>query len=363
MKGSALQTPEFNSSLAEGVQKTLISAIIPVRDEEASIARAVESLAAQPEIDEIVVVNDHSRDRTGAILEGLAARITKLKVLHAGELPPGWTGKNYAVSFGAAAADPSAEWLLFTDADTYHLRGSAARALADAAREEADLVSYSPEQELQTFWERALIPVVYWRLSQRYRFDRVNDLKSHDAAANGQYILMRREAYESIGGHASVAGEILEDVALAKRVKRAGYKIHFAPVPGIVKTRMYRSFGAMWEGWTKNLYPLFGGSLSEILLEIDTATPWLGVAFAGLIGFGLAMGGRFDWLLAILAGIFLVRPWVWYEAWLRRNRYPAGYIRYYLAGAGLYAAALIASWWKNTRGAVTWKGRVYARHR
>jgi glycosyltransferase involved in cell wall biosynthesis len=336
----------------------LISAIIPARNEEASIARAVESLAAQPEIGEVIAVDDQSSDRTGAILRDLAARLPKLQVLQAGELPPGWTGKNHAVSAGASAA--RGDWLLFTDADTFHLPGSAARALRDAARHNAGLVSYSPEQEMHAFWEKSLVPFVYWRLSQRYPFDRVNDVGSPDAAANGQYILMWRDAYESIGGHAAITGEVLEDVALAKRANEAGWRIFFGPGEGIVQTRMYPSFGAMWEGWTKNLCPLFGGSLSEILLEIDTATPWLGAAFIGLIGLEWAMRGRVDWLMAIVAAIFLVRPWAWYEAWLRRNRYPAGYIRYYLLGAGLYTAALLASWWKNTHGSVTWKGREYA---
>jgi chlorobactene glucosyltransferase len=339
----------------------VVSAIIPARNEEASIRRAVESVAEQPEIGEVIVVDDQSTDGTGAILAELAARIPKLKVLRTGGPPAGWTGKNHAVSIGAAAA--KGDWLLFTDADTYHLPGSAARAIADSVLHDADLVSYSPEQEMRTFWERALIPVVYWRLSQRYPFDRVNDPGSpDDAAANGQYILMRREAYESIGGHTSISDEILEDVALARRVKRAGFRIFFAAGQGIVQTRMYRSFGAMWEGWTKNLYPLFGGSLSEILLEIDTATPLLGVVFAGVIGLELMLRARMDWLLAIVAAIFLVRPWAWYEQWLRRNRYPRAYIQYYLPGACLYAAALAASWWKNTRGSVAWKGREYVRH-
>jgi chlorobactene glucosyltransferase len=337
----------------------ILSAIIPARNEEASIARAVESVAAQLGIGEIIVVDDHSTDRTAAILDELSKRIAKLKVLRAGELPAGWTGKNYAVATGAAVA--TGEWLLFTDADTYHLPGSAAHALADAARHGADLVSYSPEQETRTFWERALVPFVYWRLSQRYPFDRVNDARSADAAANGQYILVRHEAYEAIGGHAAVAGEVLEDVALARRVKEGGYRIFFAAGQGMVQTRMYRSFGDMWEGWTKNLYPLFGGNWGETLLEIDVATPWLGVMFTCLTGAELAAGRGVPWIMAILAAIFFVRPMAWYEAWLRRNRYPGGYIRYYLPGAALYTAALAESWWKNSHGAVTWKGREYVR--
>jgi glycosyltransferase involved in cell wall biosynthesis len=341
--------------------ENVISAIIPARNEEASIAQVVRSLAAQPEIAEIIVVDDHSTDRTAAILTELAAQLPNLKVLHADEPPPAWTGKNHAVSIGAACAGQ--EWLLLTDADTYHLPGSAARSLADAACHKADMVSYSPEQEMRSFWERALIPVVYWRLSQRYPFDRVNDANSPDAAANGQYILIRRDVYVAIDGHASLASEIVEDVALARLAKQARFRIFFGPGQGIVQTRMYRSFPAMWEGWTKNLYPLFGGNLSEMLLEIDTATPWLGVVFAGLLGLELAVAKRLDWPVAILAAISMVRPWAWYEIWLWRNRYSTEHIRYYLPGAALYAAALIASWWRNTQGTVVWKGRVYGRQR
>ena len=112
------------------------------------------------------------------------------------------------------------DWLLFTDADTYHLPGSTRRALADAADHDAVLVSYSPEQEMETWWERALIPFVYCRLAAKFSFARVNDPDLPDAAANGQFLLIRRDVYESVGGHASVAGEILEDVALARRVKQ-----------------------------------------------------------------------------------------------------------------------------------------------
>jgi glycosyltransferase involved in cell wall biosynthesis len=336
----------------------LISAIIPARNEEASIARAVESVAAQPEVGELIVINEQSTDQTGAILADLAARIPKLKVISTNELPAGWTGKNYAVCRGAAVA--RGDWLLFTDADTCHLPGSAGRALASAAEHDAALISFSPEQEMGGFWERSVIPVVYWRLSQRYSFDRVNDPKLPDAAANGQYLMIRRDAYDAIGGHEAVATEILEDVALARNVKRCGYKIFFAAGNEIVRTRMYRSLGAMWQGWTKNLYPLFGGSFGETVMEIDAASPWMGMLLAGVFGWELLRAGQVDWLLGVVAGIVFIRPWAWYEGWLRRNRYPALYIQYYFPGISVYTAAQIASWWKHTRGKVSWKGREYA---
>src|ERR1700732_3560824 len=251
----------------------MVSAIIPARNEEESIVRAVASVAAQPEIGEIIVVDDQSTDRTAAILAELALRTPKLKVLNTGDtLPQGWAGKNYAVSIGAAAA--TGDWLLFTDADTYHLHGSTRRALCDAVEHDAVLVSYSPEQEMGGFWERALIPFVYCRLANKFSFARVNDPTRPDAAANGQFLLLLRDVYEKLGGHTAIAGQILEDVALARRVKSAGYGIYFTGPIGIVRTRMYCSFHAMWQGWTKNLYPLMGGKPTAVLLEIGDVFPW-----------------------------------------------------------------------------------------
>jgi glycosyltransferase involved in cell wall biosynthesis len=333
----------------------LISAVIPARNEEASIARVVESLAPQAEVGEIIVVNDQSTDRTSAILTDLAGRISKLKVLTIGDLPPGWVGKNYAVSIGAAAAQ--GDWLLFTDADTYHYPGSTRRALADAVDHDAALVSYSPEQEMETFWERALIPYVYCRLSARFSFARVNDPDQPDAAANGQYLMIMRDVYRSVGGHASVAGDVLEDVALARRVKQARYRIYFTAPIGVVRTRMYRTFRAMWEGWTKNLYPLMGGRPSVMVREFSG---WLAAALLiVLCGAVFLKNQAFTWVLPAMLVAMLVGAHLRYAVDLYQNLYRVSYIKYYVPGVCLYSAALIASWWKNTRGTVVWKGRAY----
>jgi glycosyltransferase involved in cell wall biosynthesis len=337
----------------------LVSAIIPARNEEASIARAVESVAAQAEIEEVIVINDQSTDRTAAILAELSERVPKLKILTTGALPAGWTGKNYAVSIGAAAA--KGDWLLFTDADTYHLPGAARRALGDAAEYDAVLISYSPEQEMGTLWERALIPFVYWRLSKHYSYARVNDRARPDAAANGQFLMVRRDAYEGIGGHSAIAREILEDVALAKRVKRAGGAIHFAPGYGIVRTRMYRDFRSMWQGWTKNLYPLIGGTMGSLAVEMVEVLPVFQMAiFISLwLYLSHSYGLSTSWLLLFLLSAIAERQLA-YALELRRNLYPASYIQYYVLGVCLYATALVVSWWKNTSGKVEWKGRTYS---
>jgi cellulose synthase/poly-beta-1,6-N-acetylglucosamine synthase-like glycosyltransferase len=344
------------SSPAQRTQKTLVSAIIPARNEEASIARAVESVAAQPEVEEVIVVNDQSRDRTAGILAQLMLSIPKLRVLETRGLPSGWTGKNYALSMGVAAAH--GDWLLFTDADTYHLPGSTQRALADASENKAALVSYSPEQEMETFWERALIPFVYCRLAARFSFARVNNPDLPDAASNGQFLLIRRDVYESVGGHAGVASEILEDVALARRVKHSGNRIYFTAPVGVVRTRMYRTFGAMWQGWTKNLYPLMGGSFSSVLRELCAVFPWATAAVLALFYPAAAKAHDLLVFTTCCIGLFLAAH-AMYAAQLYRNLFGLRYVQYYVPGACLYSAALIASWWKNTRGSVVWKGRTY----
>ncbi|MFY9804432.1 MAG: glycosyltransferase family A protein [Candidatus Acidiferrales bacterium] len=336
----------------------MVSAIIPARNEEAFIARAVESVAAQPEIAEVIVVNDQSTDGTAAILTDLVTRVPKLKVINIETLPPGWVGKNYAVAVGAAAAQ--GDWLLFTDADTYHMFGSTRRALNDAVDRNAVLVSYSPEQEFDSSWERALIPFVYCRLAAKFSYAQVNDPARPEAAANGQFLMVLRDAYEQIGGHTAIAGEILEDVALARRMKQSGYGIYFTAPMGIVRTRMYRSFAAMWQGWTKNLYPLIGGNPVSLLIELSEVLPWLEAA---LLAFVWTIMSRTHtdatWFLLLFLLIALMGRTLRYGADLYKNLYPFSFIQYYVPGACLYTAALIASWWKNTRGAVVWKGRTY----
>jgi chlorobactene glucosyltransferase len=329
----------------------VISAVVPARNEEAVIARAVESLAAQPEIAEIIVVNDQSTDRTAAVLEELAARIPRLRVVQGTAPAAGWTGKNFAIAQGVAQA--RGEWLLFTDADVEHLPESAARALADAATSGAALVSYSPEQEMRAWWERAVIPFIFCRLAAHFSYARVSDPTSPDAAANGQYFLIQRDVYAAIGGHAAVCGEIVEDVALARRAKQAGHRIYFGSGQGIARTRMYRSHRELWEGWTKNLYPLIGRRPWPLFRELIEILNWFPVA---LLAMGLYCVFSEHFFLEIGA-VPLVAHHLLYAMALGKNRNPLSRIIYYLPASLWYAAALLASVWHYSRGAVSWKGR------
>jgi glycosyltransferase involved in cell wall biosynthesis len=335
--------------------KPRISAIVPARNEEAVIAACVESLAQQEEILEILVVDDQSTDRTAEIVSELSRRDPRVRLLRASELPAGWVGKNHAVWLGSR--ESRADWLLFTDADAVHAADSAARAMDIATQHNTALVSFSPEQVMATWHEKSLIPYIYCRLSEKFSFDAVNDSRSDSAAANGQFILISRNAYEAVGGHASVAGEVLEDVALVRRIKRAGYPIWFGSGKGIVRVRMYRSFAAMREGWKKNLYQLMGESPSmlvrEILLAISPVylTLLAGDAIAGFTR------SRSLATATIVAGLLLISAF--YEADLRRNQFPSRLAIYGILGRLLFFAVLWDSYKSHLRGRLEWKGRKY----
>ena len=305
------------------------------------------SLARQPEIAEILVVDDHSTDRTAEIVRGLIPQIAKLRLLSAPEVPPGWSGKNHALWEGVKQA--RRQWILFTDADAELLDGATDKALRIAEATGATLVSFSPEQITEAWYEKALIPFVYCRLAKYFSYDAVNDPKSQAAAANGQFLLVRRDVYALIGGHEAVAGDVLEDVALAKRAKAAGHKLWFGSGAGIVRVRMYRSFGAMWEGWKKNLYLLIGGTPGAMYRELFTVVPWLPLML-------LVLGLKAPIAIVAALGLLVARHAV-YASTLLRNQSRGIYILYYIPAVILYAGVLWASYRAHTRGTVEWKGR------
>jgi glycosyltransferase involved in cell wall biosynthesis len=229
-----------------------VSIIVPARNEEVSLGDCLRSLVNQTGVNfEIIVVDDGSTDQTCVIAESFPG----VRVISVGVLPPGWTGKNNAVAAGAREATGS--WLLFTDADTIHVPGSLARSLAEAKTENADMLSYSPEQIVGSFAEKVVTPVVFAELASEYPPEKVREEHSGVAAANGQYILVRRAAYEMAGGHTAVAKEILEDVVLAKIFRRTGLRVFFRYGGDAVRARMYHNWAQLRDGWTKNLALLF----------------------------------------------------------------------------------------------------------
>ncbi len=257
-----------------------MSVIVPARNEEACLGACLDSLLAQSGADfEIIVVDDQSTDRTREI----AASRSGVRVIEAGPLAEGCSGKCNAAQSGADVA--SGAWLLFTDADTVHLAGSLERSLREAREHQVALLSYSPAQEVHGLIENAVMPVIYAELATTYRPKDVCDPASAVAAANGQYLLITRPAYDAVGGHAALSHTLLEDVALARAVKRSGRKLRFRFGGDAVRTRMYRTWHDLRDGWTKNLALLFPQTLRLAAIrsiEFLLAAGGIGAVVAGL---------------------------------------------------------------------------------
>jgi glycosyltransferase involved in cell wall biosynthesis len=336
----------------------LVSIIVPARNEETCLGACLESLVSQTGITfEIIVVDDDSTDRTAEI-----ARFSpKVHVIPASPLPDNWTGKNNAMSAGAKIA--RGKWLLFTDADTVHQPGSLARVVAEAEQHGAALLSYSPQQEVHGFWEKAVMPVIFAELAATYPPQAVNDPTSPIAAANGQYLMISREAYDAVGGHAAVAGDLLEDVAMARLVKRSGRKIFFRYAPDAVRTRMYRSFAQLREGWTKNLALLFAPvsnivcfRLAEFLLIAVNAG-----ASASLLLLRSQNAGfsRLPLGAALTPGVLALGTYAIF--WLRIRKAHFSMFSNVLAVFGLpiFSYLLFTSGRLQIRGEIPWKNRKY----
>lgn len=268
-------------------------------------------------------------------------------------IPPGWTGKSNAV--WTAAEKARGEWLLFTDADTFHEKGSLARAIQEADEYGAVMLSYSPRQELGSLAERMLMPVVFAELATRYRPKEVSDPTSPVAAANGQYLLIRRDVYESIGGHGAVAGDLLEDVAIAQRVKEDGGKIRFRVGLEQVSTRMYRNVSQLIEGWTKNLVLLFPDARSLAYRRtFEFALMW------GLLLLAEEMTLLRHFALAGWSVLLAVFGWINFFVRMRKSH--SGFFNEVLAVFGLpmFSWLLLRSAAAHQQHSVWWKGREYS---
>ena len=343
----------------------LVSIIVPARNEEKNIRRCVEALLAQdyPAF-EVLVLDDRSTDSTPAILTELSTRDSRLVILMGTELPAGWAGKPHALYQAARVA--TGDWLLFVDADTFLAPNALSASLASARRTGADLYTVMTEQIMGTFWEKTVLPLVMTALSVGFSPSKVNDPKTRDAIANGQYILIKRTVYDAIGGHEKLHNLIVEDKAISEQVKWNGYRLIVADGRGVAKTRMYRDFPSLWEGWTKNIYlglsdrpglmalGVFGAFLALMAALFMPVWPLLG------LGWYVSRGG---WMaLAVSAEALIVWGSILY--YRAKVAHAMGISRWYALttplGAGVFAAMMFTSAWKVLSGqGVTWKGRKY----
>ena len=287
----------------------LASILVPARNEEANIAECLERLLAQkyPRF-EVIAVDDNSTDRTGELIAEAARRDPRLVALSATPTPPGWTGKNWALE--AAAQRARGEWLLFTDADTRHGPYALSSSLAHASSRGLDFLSLVPRALNGSFWEGVLQPPALGCLGQWFPLDRINDPRDPVAFANGQFLLLRREAYQALGGHAGVRGEYLEDVAFARAAKRSGRKMECALGKRLLGVRMYDSLRRYFRGWHRiylhsfdRSWPLLMGKALD--LALFSVLPFVLVAVLPALG-PPSGGPRLLWLSALAASLMAV---------------------------------------------------------
>jgi glycosyltransferase involved in cell wall biosynthesis len=341
-----------------------LTVIIPARNEEDCLGACLQSLVCQSEDIfelgkdwDLVVVDDHSTDRTPEIAHGFAG----VTVMNAGKLEKRWTGKANAI--WTAARHARGRWLLFTDADTIHEPGNLRRAIHEATRHKVGMLSYSPRQIVSGPVQRSLMPLVFCELALAYPPAKVSDPNQRIAAANGQFLLVEREAYRRIGGHASVAEKVLEDVELAFLAKRRKVGLRFRYAEDAVSTRMYRSTSAMIEGWTKNLALLFVNSLVLALWRVLDILLLIGLPVLAIELWNARFAAHsFQWLGAgwILA-LLWVRTLVRFYARVAKSNFPFVDCAISPLGLPLFVVLLYRSWFQHrVLKQVSWKGRTYA---
>ena len=350
-----------------------VTILVPARNEECRIRACLTSLVAQePPVREIILLDDRSGDRTAEIARDLGFREepgSRLRLIRGAELPEGWVGKNWACHQLSEDADPASTHLLFTDADTIHSPGCVSAALDHALAVRADLLSLWPDQITGTWSEKLVIPLGYllfmafqpfpflsWLQAKPERVARWGIPKERLAmigAANGQFLLFRREAYRSLGGHEALKDHLVEDVAFGRRVaSRTGEGMRLVNADGIdlLRCRMYSGLAELWEGFSKNLRPVFEESHLSFML------------------FGVVIGGLFllpfcllpEAGLAPFVGIAVVL--VMGMRLLLTLRFRTSWFGFIAHPFGVALALLIAlnSWRLCLRRGIVWKGRVYS---
>ncbi len=351
-----------------------VSIIVPARNEERNLPRLLPSLLRQyyPNY-EVIVVDDQSEDATPRILAEWSQRDNRLEVVHGVELPrnEGWLGKPHAMQQGAQAA--KGEWLLFTDADTVHQPLSLSSSMAFALAHDIDLLSILPCAELGSLAEKLLMPVAFEGIFTLYPPAKVNDPISKVAIANGQYMLIRREVYDAVGGTARVKDKIAEDLELSKAVKGDGHRLFLADGRDLMSVRMYTNFAEVWQGWSKNVVLSFRENPAQGVFSFAgvfslAALPYLMIAWSVRAWRRANKSHQTDdrvaaaWTTGLTAwGITL--PLVYRRRVDKILGLPLGWTFTQPVGTAIFAVLLLYSFLRLLAGkGVTWKGRTYANY-
>jgi chlorobactene glucosyltransferase len=335
-----------------------VTILVPAKDEAAGIRQCLDAVLAQdyPSFD-VIVVNDRSTDETGAILDAYAARDPRLRVIHIrqGGLPTGWLGKCNALHVGTRQA--KGEWLFFVDSDVTVAPNALTQALSLCVERKYDALSILTRLECHSFLERLMLPPLAAAWTVMHSISLTNEDSSRDRAeANGQFFLIRREAYELVKGHEAVKDQITEDVELARLLKGNEFRVRLMMAPHLASTRMHSNLHQMFNGWAR----IYSGTARRkpwrilcamwfILTGVLTLYP---AAAYGLI--------TLDWPWLVLAGahFVLMTSWLMYVySWSgnpMRNALLAP-----ISGSMIFAI-LVYALRKCQTGRITWRDTVFS---
>jgi chlorobactene glucosyltransferase len=341
-----------------------VTVVVPARNEAANIGACVRSLLAQEYPTgrlRILVIDDDSQDDTAAIVAAMAAADARVTLLAAPALPTGWKGKAHACWYAAQAVPADPEWLCFLDADVRAHPFALASAVQLAQAGALDLLSLAPRHELGSFAERLIIPCGMYILGFSMDQVRIQAPESGEALCTGQFMLVRRAAYDQVGGYAMVRDSICEDLDFARLLKRNGLKVRLEDGSAVLVTRMYTGWGTLWPGFAKNVVDMLGGPARTLLIAVSAIVlPWSAVILP-LIAAAACRGGARGACVALLPallgsaaafGLHLAGTRHFGISWWYGLAFPLGYT----AGALI---ALDSIRWRLVH-RVQWKGRTYA---
>ncbi len=332
-----------------------VSVLVPARNEEQSITACVESLLRQDyPFFEVYVLDDCSTDRTGALLDNMAAQNQKLHVIHQTQEPPeGWVGKVYACH--QLAQHAPGEWLLFTDADTIHSPKSLSLGMASGQKLQVSCISALPFQQTKTWSERLFVPFIL-HILPIFGWDfRAQWQNKGNSIANGQYMLVNAKEYQQIGGHAAIRHALLDDFALVQQFQLHGYSTALCNGAEWLQCRMYHNAREVWNGFAKNIMLGLNNSGSE-------KRP---AGFAALFSWGYASVFVMPWLLLFTLQwtAFIEIIWIlalYTFAAVQYKRQLAEILIFPISALSILILGLYAILRQRQMKAIYWKGRAYA---
>jgi len=333
-----------------------ISVCVPARNEERGIQACLQSLLDQDYPDfEVIAVDDHSTDRTEEIMRDLEVEDSRLKVLQGQDLPEGWLGKPFALYQAFKVAQ--GEYLLFTDADPVFERHALNTAVGAMRDRELDVLTLMPQAEFGSFWERAVQPVIFGFIASLTRFKNVNDHNHESAMGFGAFLMFHRNAYEKISGHEAGKADVLEDVLIAKRAKKAGLKLLVADAKQLFSIRMYFGLKEIWTGWRKNMFLAMKRSVLRAVWYVSMVLGFLLTPYL-ILAANIFLQTGWLWIGMALAGVVMVTAAAYKtcdELGLHRNTSAL-----FPIGAVVMAAIMLNSMlYTLVRKKTEWRGRIY----